>query len=196
MALGLEEVGATARLASALEEVGIPTFAGKITRETGGEQKPWFDILGLQRAHATSQLSVFSLEYDPRFLEGWHGDLPPTHGGIARRDVLARYAAKLEQPREGTLLRDVVALQLALDEGERAQLRKACEALGYAVEGDAASWSAQGPQFRIDVSGSDGPGGLRAIELSLERAVEREPVELGRLRVTFDGDRAFLELRD
>lgn len=197
VAFGVEVQGGTAALEQRLGEREVTTFVGPVTREADGEQVPWFQILGVQAAHASSRLSLFSLEYDPRFLASWYPDLPPESLGIARRGVLERYAAKLgqEELRGRALLADVVEIHLALDEEERARLLQVCRAFGWVVAEESGAWTCDGPRIDLVVSPSDSPGGVTGFAMSLRRPVEREPIELGRVRITFQDRFATLTFR-
>ncbi|MEE8467484.1 MAG: DUF5829 family protein, partial [Planctomycetota bacterium] len=164
VAFGIERTGGTQVLAGELEERGLRSFVGPISREWGGEQVPWFKMLSLEKAHAASQLSLFSLEYDPRFLAEWHPDLPPQRGGILRGQVLGRYAAKLGQrePHAEALIEDVREVHLSLDERQRGRLLDACRVFGYVVEAAADTWICDGPCVRLVVRESKDPGGVTA----------------------------------
>jgi hypothetical protein len=185
VALGLEVPGATARTRARLAQAGIESFDGPRSRRLADEDVPWFRMLGLQQAHARSRLQVFALEYDPAFLARWHPELAPHHAGIARRQVLARYAAQLAQQavHSGGLALNVTEVLLALDDAERARFLAACRAFGYALEEGAGAWTCTGPGVTFVVRSSDGPGGLSGFRVALRRAVEPETLRLGRVRV-------------
>ena len=160
MGFGVEVQGGTAALEQRLGEREVTTFVAPITREAEGEHVPWFRVLGVQAAHATSRLSLFSLEYDPRFLSSWHANLPPASAGISRRAVLQRYAAKIRGAADGErepLFSDVTEVQLALDEKERERLFDVLDVFGYTVEERADSWVCDGPQVRLVVRACERP---------------------------------------
>lgn len=189
LALGLEEEGGVKRLAERLGEAGVRTFAGSRTRAGHGEQQPWFEILGVEAAHAGSRLSLFAMEYDPRFLTSWHAELPPEGGGIARRRILERYAAVLGQGerRREALLEDVTEVFLELDEAERERLLAVCRAAGYELDQGVDAWVCHAPQFRLVVRASEGPGRVTGLRMALRAPVEREPIQLGKARLSFQG---------
>ena len=194
VAFGIERPGGTQVLAGELGERGLRSFVGPISREWGGEKGPWFKMLRLEKAHASSQLSLFSLEYDPRFLAEWHPDLPPQRDGILRGQVLERYAAKLGQrePHAEALIEDVREVHLSLDERQRERLLDACRVFGYVVEAAANTWICDGPRVRLVVRESKDPGGVTAILFALRRAVERDPIVLGKAVLSFDDRTATL----
>jgi hypothetical protein len=194
VAFGVEREGATAELAERLVERGLRAFPGPATRETDGEQLPWFEMLGVEQPHARSRLNTFCLEYSPDFLKRWHPGLEPKAGGIDRRSVLERYAAKLGQlelRREGLLL-DVTAVELALDAAERDRFLEVCRTFDYAVTESDGRWTCRGPGVELSVVDSETPGGVRAFTMSLRRAFERESLRLGQATLSFAGTTATL----
>lgn len=194
VAFGIETPGGTQALAEELDGRGIRSFVGPISRALDGEQVPWFKMLGLEKAHVFSQLSLFSLEYDPHFLAEWHPDLPPQRDGILRGQVLERYAAKLGQrePHADALIEDVKEVHLSLDERQRGRLLDACRVFGYIVEAAADTWICDGPRVRLVVRESKEPGGVTAVHFALRRAVERGPLVLGKAVLSFDDRTATL----
>ena len=189
LAFGIERRGGTQQLSTDLNEAGLSAWAGPITRDFEQAQLPWFEMMGIQNPHEGSTLSLFSLEYDPGFLDLWHSGQPPARGGISRAAVLERYAHSLEQTelREQGLFRDVTRVDLALDEAERELFFTACRLFGYEIESSrSGGWTCDGPQVTFAVEAAEGPGGVTGFEVELRRPVERDPLELGQLRVRFD----------
>ena len=201
LAFGFELEGGTDAAVAALRARGVNTFLAPITREAQGEQVPWFQIMGVESPHVESKLSLFSLEYDPQFLAEWYTDLPPQHGGsIARRHVLERYAAKLDQTelRGSSLLDDVTEVQLELDEAEREHLFTVCDAFGWERDEAADRWTTRGPGVRLVVRPSPGDGpsrGVTGFVMTLRRPVERDPIELGKILLSFEGATATVIVR-
>lgn len=195
LGFGLERPGSSPGLAASLAEAGVNTFPAEVTRALGDEQLPWFHMLGIEQASATTLLSLFTLEYDPRFLERWHGDLAPATGGIERAAVLERYAASLgkSELREEAPFADVDEVRLALDEPARERLLEVCRTSGWIVEPQDGAWVCDGPRVTLVVHASDGPGGITGFTLRLRRAVEHAPLQLGRCRVAFEGATARLD---
>ncbi len=187
LALGIEVEGGTDELARKLDARSVKTHAVPITRQLEDAQVPWFRLLGVEMP--PSRLSVFSLEYDPRFLASWHGELAPARGGIARAAVLERYAAALERSRqrEEAPFADVTAVQLALGEAELERLLEVCRACGHEIEAGAGQWTCHGPQFRLVLRSSGDSRGVTGIELSLRRPLEHEPLQLGKAVLSFHG---------
>jgi hypothetical protein len=195
VAFGFEDEGAARARAADLDGKGIEAFVGPVTRELDGAQVPWFRMLSVMPAHAASKLNLFALEYEPRFLELWHADAAPAWGGIARRSVLERYAAALGQSelRETAPCIDVTEVRLAVDAAERQRLVAVCASLGYAIEESGETRTCIGPGMRLVIHAAEPSRGITALQLALRQPVEREPLQLGRARLSFDGATALLE---
>jgi hypothetical protein len=194
VAFGIETPGGTEALAKVLDERGVQSSVGPISRELEGVQVPWFKMLGIPQPFVSSQLSLFSLEYDPRFLAGWHSALPPQREGILREQVLERYAATLGQREQhaDAVIEDVKAIHLALDGRQRERLFHACRAFGYVVQEDSGTWTFDGPRVELVVRESEQPGGVTAIEFALRRPLEHAPIVLGKAILSFDDRTATL----
>jgi hypothetical protein len=194
VALGVETSGALELLARALEQRGVKNQGGPITRELDGAPVPWFQILGVEVP--SGPFSLFAMEYDPRFLAGWHADLPPRLPSLARAAVLERYAASLGRTElhARAPFADVSGVHLALDDAQRERLLAVCAAAGYEVEASAESTTCFGPQFRIVIERSSEPRGVTALELALRQALAHEPLQLGRASLSFHGVSAQLGL--
>lgn len=150
-----------------------------------------------RRRDAVLRLTVFALEYDPRFLASWHPERPPDHAGITRAAVLERYAAALERSalHATAPFADVSEVQLALADAERERLLAVCAAASYEIETGVDTWTCFGPQFRLVLRRSAEPGGVTGFELALREPIVHEPLELGEIRLTFRGDTAAFALR-
>jgi hypothetical protein len=178
LALGFETPDGTARVAARLEEHGIASTRQAVTRGLEGEQLPWFEMLGI----ASPDVSLFSLEYVPEFLERWHGDLAPRGTSIARDAVLQRYAALLSgDDAPPALLEDVVEVHLALAGEARTGFLTTCEVLGLATREVAGRVECDGPGYRLVVR--EGAGGITGFVARLSRAVEPRTLALGSLRI-------------
>lgn len=196
LALGLERDGATAGVKARLTEAGIPCFDGPTSRQLGEASIPWFHAMGLQQAHVDSSMQLFALEYDERFLGEWHKDLAPKHDGIARRQVLTRYAAAIQQSAvHGVgLLQDITEVHLDLDEREGKSFGTACRAFGYvrAATENGIEW--QGPRVRYVVSTCEAPGGLTGFKSELRRTVATQSLTLGKATLHLEGQTATFTL--
>lgn len=195
IAFGHEAAGGIDRFAAALDAAGIRSFAGQRTRALDGVDVPWFRILGLEAAHAESRLTLFSMEYEPAFLERWHADPDGSGEGRASRrraDVLRRYAASLgaSERRAEQPLVDVTTVHLELEARERARFEGAARAAAFALEADGDATLARGPGVTFRVRATDGPGGVTGFDARLRAPLAHEPVALGRVRIELVGDEA------
>jgi hypothetical protein len=195
VAFGLERAGASEALALELRARGVPASVMPITRRQGEEDLPWFSMLALEMP--AGPLRVFSMEYEARFLERWRADLPARKGSLARADVLARYAEAIGQSREQTLMGDVVAVHLALDQAQRERLVAALCAASYEPHPERdAPGEAQvllGPCVGLTLTPSATPGGLTRCRIALAREARREPITFGRIRLRLEGATAEFE---
>ncbi|MEM8714149.1 MAG: DUF5829 family protein, partial [Planctomycetota bacterium] len=197
VALGIEALGGTGRLAKSLEAVGVRSFAGPTSRELDGSPVPWFQALGVERAHPMSSLQLFSLEYEESFLDRWHAELAPRPSGIARRQVLERYAAQLGQSdlRADGLLDNVTEVSLTLDAKEMDRFRRVASACGFIQGPDGSGLTWLGPQIRYVLEASARPGGVTGFRAKLRRSVERQELRFGRATLLLDGDSATFRMR-
>jgi hypothetical protein len=156
-----------------------------VSREIDGERVPWFRMLGLGLPSTKGGLTFFTMEYDPKFLAGWHADLPPAEGGVTRGAVLERYAAALG--RGPGPMRDLVAVDLALEEDVRARLAEAGDAFGHDLERGEEIWTLRGPGIEWHLHPPGQRPGIHGFEMALREEVEHEPMHLGRATLRFEG---------
>ena len=195
IAFGFERAGGAEATATALRGRGLEAYVVPITRAYESEQVPWFHMLGIT-APADSNLSLFALEYDPRFLASWYPELPPAAASIERAAILDRYAHVLAEggERQVANLVDVTAIHLELDAKDTAHLGRVCAALGYAPGRADGALVHDGPGVRISIQPAARSRGVVAFDLALRTPIEREPLVLGRARFTFRGATARFEL--
>lgn len=179
---GFDRTGAVDTLAQRLEERGLNAFPGAKTRELDGTSVPWFRILGLEMP-AGPPLDVFAMEYDPRFLGTWHAE--PGSGGITRRAVLQRYRRALGQ--DLGPLRDVIAVDLALNDEGRARLIEAAPAFGFEAEVVDGIQVLRTPDAVVRLHPAEPRAGLLGFDLALREPVAQESLELGAVTVRFEG---------
>ena len=197
LALGVERPGALAALAAKLKAADIATQGGPITRQLGDKSVPWFEILGIEMP--PSRLSVFGMEYAPGFLQSWHPDQPPSFASIARSDILTRYAATLERTplRARAPLVDVIAIDLTLSVAERDRLLAFGRSAQWAIEPEANPILCRAPQFQLRLHlwpGATPAPGLTRFSVSLREPIAKDPLTLGRVRITFEGKTAYFDL--
>jgi hypothetical protein len=136
------------------------------------------------------------MEYHRDFLARWYPDLTPARS-ITRADVLDRYVARIGQAaRRGTfLMKDVLAVTLALGDEERDRLAGQLRAVGYAARDDKGSLVLTGPDARVRVVPAQGDvRGVREAEFSLQSKVPRAQHRFGAAILTLEADRARLTL--
>lgn len=216
--LGVDRVGALDGVAKRFADAKLNVFPVERTRELDGAQVPWFHMLGLEMP--TSGLDVLVMEYDARFLAGWHAELAPqvhasqapegssraaakeaaapASSSVARRDVLARYAAaaKLGSERVTRPFQDVGAVVVPVTDAQRERLAAVARAAGWSVEdvpGTAAT-RCRGP--RIELVLKRGSETERAVEFefALAQPVEHAPMRFGKAELTFSGRLARLSV--
>jgi len=195
LGLGLESAGASDELAKRLRASQLNVFDASITRALGAESLPWFRMLGVEMSGASLQL--FTLEYDGRFLSRWHPELAPSAPGIARCDVLTRYAESLGalERRAQVPFADVSGVELTLDDAQRERVLNACGTFGYEPEERGEPMLVHAPQFRLMLNRSETQSGVIDCELTLRQPFEHEPLELRRARFDFSGRTVRIEVR-
>lgn len=193
LAFGLEAEGGLAAFEKRLGTL-LAAQRAPITRQLEAEAVPWFEILGLQMP--SGPLDVFAMEYDPRFLERWHAGLAPPTGGRTRAAVLERYAAALQRSaqRASVPFEDVREIRLTLDEEQEGRVLSLCEAAGFEIDSGVEGTRASGPHLRLLLTRAAEPGGITSLALGLRRPLEREPLRLGRVTLSFEGTTAWVRL--
>jgi hypothetical protein len=173
LAFGVDEPGALQQLQEHLAPA-FPVEQVTITRQLGDQQIPWFLMMAPENVPASSAVSIWFLEYHPRFLAEW---LPPAgddEGGIRRDQVLRRYAATLAEAPPDPALQDVVGLTIAADPSTRLFLVELCQRLGYRsrAEGEAALLAGPDIALRL-VPETASARGIREMTLRVLRAPVR-----------------------
>lgn len=195
LAFGVDAKGELDAFAQRLAEQKVATQGGPRTRELDGKAVPWFQILGLEVPGAA--LSVFGMEYDPKFLAGWHAELAPVGTRVDRNAILERYAAALKRSelRDAALFADVRALTLDADEAQLASWRSIAAAARFTIETTSSSTECVGARLKLTLKPAKTAGGITSLELALRRKVEHAPLVLGQATLEFSGDTATLRLR-
>lgn len=194
IAFGVEAAGASQGLKPRLAEaLAVPVAVRPITRRVGDRDLDWFYMTVAEDKQPSPLLQTWVMEYRESFLKDWYGELGPATRGITRAEVLERYAAKLGEAdkRRQKLLENVVELTLALPDGERARLLKACEAFGYQVTTAAGRSRCRGPQVTFNIDAPKGEArGITAVKFSLRRAKQGEKrYRFGKTVLQFNDDR-------
>ena len=194
LAFGLEQSGAADAFAKRLGERDVRSQTVPITRALDGQGLPWFRMVGIEMPSAP--LTLFAMEYDADFLTRWHAGAEPAAGGIARADVLARYAAALgaSERRASQPFADVSEVRLALDDAQRERFVAVCKTAGHEVEEHGEERVVRAPGVRFVLRRAPQPGGVTGVELALRTPLAHEPVALGKLTLSFHEGGASLEL--
>jgi Family of unknown function (DUF5829) len=200
LAFGVETPEASAVVKAAWTEAAGGADGGPVTRRTETEEVPWFEMTyaaGGRPAPTTEPVfRSWLMEYHRDFLARWYPDLTPARS-ITRADVLDRYVARIGQAaRRGTfLMKDVLAVTLALGDEERDRLAGQLRAVGYAARDDKGSLVLTGPDARVRVVPAQGDvRGVREAEFSLQSKVPRAQHRFGAAILTLEADRARLTL--
>jgi len=139
-----------------------------VTREFNKKQVDWF-YMAVPKNLALSGFSFWLMEYHPNFLSSWNSMGEGKDTGVARKDILKRYADVLKgtpQP----FLKDVVGLTIALNEKTKADLIKLCQQLGYRLRKDGKKTTLEGFDFKLNlISESESVKGITEITMRVER---------------------------
>ena len=194
LAFGVEEEGWSTEANSTLQQAGFQVFAAPVTRRLGEDDVPWFRMLAVIGAHAETRMELFSMEYERRFLESWHAERAPMRTGLARRDVLTRYASALERDADATLLQDITEVHMNLDERERQHLFALADEFGYAIRQEGDTWTVQAPEYRMLIRASAEPGRITGLTMSLAQERKKEVHRFGKASLALHGRTATLTL--
>ena len=164
VAFGVDVTGGLQALAQELPDE-IFVAPQPVTRQYDGKQVPWFYRAVPKNFPLGSGVSVWLMEYHPRFLAEWN-PRPDQAGGVSRQQILRRYAAVLKDVPARPLLEDVVSLTIAADEPTRKGLTGLGRLFGYSENkvGDATALKGAGDELRlIAVTGE--ARGVRAVTM-------------------------------
>ena len=171
VAFGVDEPGGLKAIAAALPEE-FPGEAQLITRALNDRAVPWF-FMAAPKSLPYGDPSGFSfwlMEYHPSFLAEWKPQPGSSNKGIARCDILGRYAVTLGGQPAKPLFEDVTGLTVALEEGRIKRWSELCQAFGFRLGRDKEATVLEGPGFtlRLLPARSDWRG-VREILLRLRR---------------------------
>jgi len=196
IAFGIEEAGGSVKFARQLKARGLQTFIGPMQRTLGETLVPWFQIMGLEKPHLESRLSLFSMEYDPRFLAGWHAELTPRGTSIQRAAVIERYAAQLGQDERqaDARFKRIRAVLLEVDEREFERFLAYVRVSGYRIEATEAAAQAWGQDIRFDLARTEAPRGVVGLEFELRPGADVN-LDIGRVSLRLEGEQGRLLLK-
>ncbi len=195
LALGIEEPEVSAVVKQRWQDAIGAAGGGLVTRKTETDEAPWFEMT---YAREIAGLRVWLMEYHRDFLARWYGALTPARS-IARADVLDRYVAKIGQSgrRESALLKDVVALTIALAPAERETLVAQLRAVGWTATDEANAVVCRGPESeRLHlVKPTAAHMGIVEVDFSLQHAVPKAAHRIGSGELRLEGESARLFLK-
>jgi hypothetical protein len=124
--------------------------AAPITRGLNDRQVPWFYMIVPRDFPISSGLSLWVMEYHPRFLAEWNPE-PDDSPGVSRKDILSRYKKVLGRADAKTYFEDVVAMTIALDEAAAKRLFELCQSLGFNARTEPGATLLEGPDLRLKI---------------------------------------------
>jgi hypothetical protein len=178
IAFGVDQPGELQAVSRALSS-DFPLDQKTITRQYNGKQVPWF-YTGEQRDFPIdSSLGVWFMEYHSGFLSEWNPQPGRSNQGVSRKQILQRYAAVLKDIPAKPYFEDVVALTVAIDDGNRKKLAALCKLLGYSerVVGDAIVLKGPDMELRL-IEQTETARGIQEITMR----VRRQPKEQAEFR--------------
>ncbi len=187
VAFGVDHSGELTLLSAALKGKGIGTETVPITRpDPSGKQIPWFEML--DRESQIPSIGIWTLGYVPEFLRDWHAEAA-TPAGVRRADILARYAAVLNQSPSERLLQDITAITLHFHAAGIEQSIKECLALGMRVSGRGTRLAVcEAPDVRLQFKtvAADQPEGIAAFHFALHQPKSGpKSLQVGSTRLVF-----------
>jgi hypothetical protein len=160
-----------------------------ITRQYKNAQVPWFFMAVPKTLPAASGLSLWIMEYHPRFLAEWNPDAAQQNQGVSRKQILQRYAAVLKKSPDRPYLQDVVGLTIALDKSTATKLIELCRLLGYRSSVEGQTTLLEGPQIRLRlITETVSARGIHEITMRVKNRPAR--------RTEFNFGKAILKFRD
>jgi len=186
LALGVEEPGGLARVASALAPLrDEPPEAIERSRVRDSDAVPWFSWVGLGTDDPGTSFWPWVMEYHPDYLRLWHGDESSDGNGI----TLAEHRAREYVP--SRLLIDIVRVTVALEDEEAEPLVRDLLALGWSERSKPDARVLAGPALELRVEPyEEGRHGLVELGLTVRsgRSAGAAERRLGASTLTFRGD--------
>ena len=171
VAFGVDGPGGLKAIAAAMPEE-FPGDATIITRALNDRAVPWF-FMATPKSLPYGDPSGFSfwlMEYHPSFLAEWKPQPGSPNKGVARREILDRYAVTLGGKPDERLLQDVVGLTVALDEARIERWTALCRAFGFRQEKGKNEIVLEGPDLTLRLVPAQGDWrGVREIQMRLRR---------------------------
>ena len=139
------------------------------TRELNGAQIPWFTMAAVFYGNQGPDVMTWVMEYHEDFLKKWHPELLPKTPGIRRKDILKRYAAKIEGPGlpGDKTLKDVIEVYIRLNPEDLEVLKEELSVLGFAYSREGNKTKCSGTDVSIVIDPIDGVNGkITGIKMS------------------------------
>jgi hypothetical protein len=176
MAFGVDQKDEITSIHKKLERHKNADFALR-TRAYQGVQIPWCFISAPFYGESDPDIMTWVMEYHQDFLKKWHPALPPSNPGIARGDILERYAAKIaapDQPKDKILI-DVIEVNLDLTPRDFDILAGELSVFNYKShqEGNRRIFTGPDVSFIIDVI-AEGTGKITGIRMSCRPSRHKE----------------------
>lgn len=170
IALGVDQPGELQAVARELSSSNFSLDQETITRQYNGNQLPWFYDGKLKDFPLGSSLAVWFMEYHPRFLSEWNPQSGARNQGISRKQILQRYAAVLKDVPAKPYLEDVVALTVAVNDGDRKKLAELGKLLGYSERTVGDAIVLKGPEVELRlVPQTEASRGIQEITMRVKR---------------------------
>jgi len=168
IALGVEKKDEIKIIQKKLKDYKNGVYALR-SREWNGVQIPWFTMTFVFYGNTAPDVMTWVMEYHEDFLKKWHPELTPTSPGIARNDIIERYAAniaKTGRPKD-KIFRDVIEVDLRLNPNDLKALKGELSVLGFAFSEEGNTKIGSGPDVMvvIDVI-EEGKGKITGIKMS------------------------------
>ena len=176
VAFGVDESGGLHALA---KESAAEIFVGPepVTRQFDGKQVPWFYRAVPKNFPPGSGLSLWLMEYHPRFLAEWNPRPGGQNQGVSRRQILRRYAAVLKDTPARPLFEEVVALTIAAAEPTRKGLAGLGRLFGYGEHQAGGATVLRGSVIELRLTaGTDEARGVREVTMRV-RGKPKGPAE-------------------
>lgn len=192
MAFGVEKKDELKIIQQKLKDYKNGIYALR-SRELNGVQIPWFYMTAVFYGNTAPDIMTWVMEYHEDFLKKWHPDLAPSSPGIMRKDILARYAAKIAKPDQpkDKILNDVIEVNLRLNHKDLEVLKGELAVLDYAFSQDGSKEIFTGPDVKISIDIIDsGKGKITGIRMSCYLHKHKEAIfEFGaKSRLVLDTD--------
>ncbi len=157
-----------------------------VTRQYNNKQVDWF-YMAVPKNLAPSEISFWLMEYHKNFLPQWNSMGESKDDGVARKDILRRYADVLKvtpQP----YLKDVVELTIALNEKTKEELTKLCQNLGYRSRKNGQKTTLESFDFTLNlVSETDSRRGITEIKMRVKgKPKDKTEFHFGKSVLKFD----------